>query len=724
MRILQRNVHASIEPKRHVNIYDIQDSGDDIRNWLSTIRGGDTIQLIMRAEFPAWANFCYEAELKIDGQTKLENDSNSGFALSAAWKGSSSYYQPLGRLEREIRVLGIDAGSFNDPVSCYLQTISLDDDSRDSYEALSYCWGDLLPDKTIKLRVPSPQTELPDEYDVAVTSTVYDAVRRLRPQNGPARLLWVDFLCVNQGDLEERAIQVSIMPKIYSRAECVHIWLGASSPDTEHVFEDVRRVASRYENDNDPRVASHDKDDIEGLHAPLVPEQLVPFIENWRRCDFAWFKRTWVLQEVANAASAVVHCGGDTLAWPIILRLSDCIIKAKRRTSLFRYAIMPPIFSSLFTLDNGRGAVSMQRQHTTGLSVLDVLVAGHDLDASDPRDKIFALLQFGTDTGDVEQLPDQIRPNYSKPVVQVFADFTRWWIATHKSLRILSAVHTARDRGWEQMSSGAPADLDALGHPTWCFWYGGTASWAKATLSLSPDAPYRATGESVPDMDLLTADADRPLSALRLRGHRICTIASIEPFPLYGAGPPREIRDAFVRLFDPVGDLKTWIWGREEQTIRHDRFRDIRMIFQEHFDAHVQYVRESGGALPCYSPCYFRSAAVNRDGGQRNSELEGSEGEGDIKIGLCPHNAKVGDLVVVLYGGRVPYLLREIRRDGPERGDQGRRSITSESEKDLGYSPSGSYGFIGECFLHGYMYGAALEKVAAQGLGSEVFGLV
>lgn len=53
---------------------------------------------------------------------------------------------------------------------------------------------------------------------------------------------------------------------------------------------------------------------------------------------------------------------------------------------------------------------------------------------------------------------------------------------------------------------------------------------------------------------------------------------------------------------------------------------------------------------------------------------------GDGLIGLCPSGAEIGDIVVVLYGARVPSLLR--------------------STLSLG-----EYFFVGECSADGVMYG-------------------
>lgn len=676
VRTAQYNIHASSQPRRHENVWNRHDQDLDVGAWLSTIRGGDTIQLIPRAEFPGWVNYIHEAELRAEGHVLSGAVWHSLSPIPTESVQGPAYYQKLDLARQQIRVLEIEAGQFDDPIICGMKTLFLLDEDHMEYSTLSYCWGSLTETSTLKLR-PSDDTqrEASSEYDVIVTSTLHDALRHLRPENGSPLVLWVDFVCINQNDLDERASQVAIMTYIYSSAIRVHIWLGPSSEESAYCFRFIQRIIQRA--DAVPFKANRTDEEIDHLHEPGKFHDNIPFVDKWRKCDFAWFKRTWVLQEVANANLAVVHCGRDSLPWPVILRLSECIIAAKRLTSLFRYAIMPPVFSRLFEI-TGEGYTSTRR--SARREILDVLVGAHDLDATDPRDKVFALLQFGTETHDVERLPPEIVPDYRKSTVQVFTNFTRWWIQEHKSLRILSAVHTLRDRGWQQMSAGDQIDLSELDHPSWSFWYSGTASWAKATLGLNYDSPHRASANTVPDLDLLQVSPEQG-SILRLAGHKICTITSIQSCPFFARGLPQELRQTFEDMFDPNGHWKTWIWNREEQEARPNTRH--APDYGQHFAPHQEYILQSHGCFPCYSPCLFRS----------------DQGADGVKIGLCPHYARVGDVVVILYGGTVPYVLRET-------------TSGEASEGDL------TWYLVGECYLRGHMDGCALESE------KEVFDIV
>ena len=56
------------------------------------------------------------------------------------------------------------------------------------------------------------------------------------------RLLWLDFLCIDQNNLDERASQVGLMREIYRRASEVLIWLGKSSPNSSAAISFLRET--------------------------------------------------------------------------------------------------------------------------------------------------------------------------------------------------------------------------------------------------------------------------------------------------------------------------------------------------------------------------------------------------------------------------------------------------------------------------------------------------
>jgi hypothetical protein len=84
-----------------------------------------------------------------------------------------------------------------------------------SYEALSYIWGG--PTNTVEI--------ICGQGRLSITVNLRDAIRRFRYKN-KCRVLWVDAICIDQRNIEERGKQVQLMGMIYWKADRVLVWLG------------------------------------------------------------------------------------------------------------------------------------------------------------------------------------------------------------------------------------------------------------------------------------------------------------------------------------------------------------------------------------------------------------------------------------------------------------------------------------------------------------------
>ena len=170
-------------------------------------------------------------------------------------------YVPFLESAEEIRLLTIEPGVYDDLIECSLANVSLRE--QPSYEALSYVWkscnpltpppfdqemtvakagkdgaisekmrfGDLADrEEYINLyhRVGGyyrPGIVVCDGIEITIGGELYMALKRLRFANSK-RVLWVDAVCINQDDLEERKLHVQFMGQIYTKAKKVLVWLG------------------------------------------------------------------------------------------------------------------------------------------------------------------------------------------------------------------------------------------------------------------------------------------------------------------------------------------------------------------------------------------------------------------------------------------------------------------------------------------------------------------
>ena len=90
------------------------------------------------------------------------------------------------------------------------------------FEALSYCWGAVQPIKFMQLNGKRS----------AITPNLFSAIRHVTVRRDEPLILWVDAVCINQGDNTEKAQQVALMRDIYERASRTIVWLG---PDKDHL---------------------------------------------------------------------------------------------------------------------------------------------------------------------------------------------------------------------------------------------------------------------------------------------------------------------------------------------------------------------------------------------------------------------------------------------------------------------------------------------------------
>ncbi|KAI1371574.1 heterokaryon incompatibility protein-domain-containing protein [Hypoxylon crocopeplum] len=705
----QKNMHASSVPHRHENVWDTESSDEAGSAWLQSVQGGDTVQVFPMAMLQLWTNYVYEVEIVVEGDFEIPETSLASEAAYGSMIEKPSFYRPLQESRRQTRLLSLHAGTFEEPIICSIMTVSLDDAGHDKYDALSYCWGDTHVDKIIQLQSTThiPGNETPT-YEIPITLNLYEALRHLRPENGLPRMLWVDAVCIDQENFGERSQQVALMPIIYAEAARVVVWLGVNtgSPVRRECFSALQAIQERLQIRQGTSV-TYASQELEQQEADVINAaipNMVDYTIQWNLCDFDWFKRTWVLQEISNARTATFRCGFDEVAWPVVssvIRLlqaeklgSALVQAASQPANVLRSAIVPSIWFSILRLGSDN---QVPRVEASSDGILEILIKAHSLKATDLRDKLFALLQFGKETRDVAKLPAIISVDYSKPTIDVFTDFVRWWICTHRSLRILSAVHTLKGRGWQKMGYVEPPGLGALEYPSWCFWPVGDDRIANATLGLAMEAPYRAGGSTVPDIELINSPrvAINP-RILQVGGYRLCSIAHIAPLPFWALpDEPNELKDAFMRVFDPASYRRFVMPDQNGQDMAKLN-EGIQEFLARHYTYHTRGFKGRIPYVPCLSPCYFATNDPN-----------------DERHGLCPHNARAGDIIVMLCGGPVLYLLREANSEGED--EKGSMETAMKDRR---------FNFVGECFLQGYMNGKMLIDVEEKGLEREIFNLM
>ena len=162
-------------------------------------------------------------------------------------------------------------------IRCELFEYIIPKSSTNPYEALSYCWGGEEKPKSILI---IGDQDRKNDQELAVTENLYVALSHLRDFILP-RVIWVDAVCINQTDGEEKMTQIQLMPAIYAKASRVIVWLGAAQDDSDEAFDLILSAAN--ESLNPPNTQ------LERARSPRALEQKIQQLLNP-----PWFSRIWV----------------------------------------------------------------------------------------------------------------------------------------------------------------------------------------------------------------------------------------------------------------------------------------------------------------------------------------------------------------------------------------------------------------------------------------------
>lgn len=229
-------------------------------------------------------------------------------------------YEDLNLENREFRLLIIDRILFSStPHQCALRQVSLSD--CESFVALSYVWGD--ESNTVELKI--------NGHSYYVTPNVLSALQHLSEL--AARLvIWVDAICINQGNLRERSDQVRMMGDIYKNAEHVLVWLGPQGGESDLGLNIIRDLGNAY---HDYKCSEKAFQSIEEKYVSTQDQAWTSLSQLLRR---PWWSRLWTVQEVVLGSQVSLICGTQSISWNSMyhtyhaLRNMDEIINSKFRS--------------------------------------------------------------------------------------------------------------------------------------------------------------------------------------------------------------------------------------------------------------------------------------------------------------------------------------------------------------------------------------------------------
>jgi hypothetical protein len=339
-----------------------------------------------------------------------------------------------------IRILELLPGDDTEILKCRLLTVQLSKNS--SYETLSYVWGD--PSHPVAIECNNGHLD--------IGQNLHAALRRLQDTT-EHRHFWADAICIDQSNTAERSHQVSLMGQIYWKAQHLNIWLGPDeNGNAERVFSLIRDAAAKIESSVSAAnmewcIPSMTLDDIFDGHASATRIALRDML------FLPWFYRVWIVQENGLSNEATFRWGSaqlDRTRWFTLLRF----LYENRETLLLTFRVnLTPFYLSI---NYWKPTRSKDKEDAISgyQAFLDCLMLARSLQATDPRDHVYAFLAypiFAQNQGDSRSFLDEsgsftsgtemeITPDYTRAAADIYTDLGIRYLTCTQDLRFLSCV--------------------------------------------------------------------------------------------------------------------------------------------------------------------------------------------------------------------------------------------------------------------------------------------
>ena len=616
---------------------------------------------------------------------------------------------------------------------CEVYQASLDDISSDgqpSFAALSYVCGD----PALAQHVRCGQDYIP------TTQNLFDALLHVRHGDRP-RLLWADGLSIDQENTEERNHQVGMLHQIYSQAHVIS-WLGTYKGTNLAALADYVSLTARIQTSTvrsaeapglslfdicEAAIAKYeerlDRDAFKSTHRPQLPDMS-------QILDAVYFTRVWVAQEIFLGKSVTCQLGCQRFSVAVLVaslefwQVHSHTGQGAKVEDVASHYLVPSLMRRWDTLQ--------VRNQTQDLAVVEGFGKKQ---CSDLRDHIYGLSALF-------ESPSGYPIDYSLSVAEVFCNFAVHCFEALHDLSILWFFRSIMQRKYTEPPAYPSVAYDCfvrssaneeVALPSWCPLWTAESSSIGRTLSNAPETRWNASG----DRDLYF---DRPSTfAVTLEGCVISKVTwcstNIVDFRHSAGDLIVEVVEKFLscRQDSPSTNtahdldlanllpsiLETLSWNpylypedpifsmfhpnlpRSTQTLLEERQPEDRV----HEFLGPVYLRGEVREL-------FRSAGLGIDSRIPKGdypdiicriELQIFMASGgccvfvtdDGRIGTGLPGMMAGDVLCVLFGGDVPYILRPTEIEG-------------------------QYLLIGECYVEELMGGEAMEM----GLQEQRFTLV
>jgi hypothetical protein len=401
-----------------------------------------------------------------------------------------------------------------------------------------------------------------------------------------------------------------------------------------------------------------------------IDEEVVALVNN------PWWSRVWVIQEVAMSRDVVFQCGRVLTSW-------DGVYSTVEHTSAhFVRGSFPLILKVLLMSPKSKSVSSQFNSLEQQMELSDLLERFRYCEATDPRDKIYAILGMASDID-----PGDINIDYMLPVQQLYQNVVRFLITKHKNLDILGAFKQQKSPfqsllpSWvpdwpfstihvdEQSFSRKLVNRDSKGSVSKAYFASGNTAVSANCISDMESLVLKGfVFDALDDLFTRAVSFYIDSSAFNTAQQHNTVIQEWDDNALQA-----------TRVLDPYANtygMKEAFW----RTLVADMIGDGRAsgepLAEEMFDVWSNRAKAPDAVRDFTEP--FVSAVVRAS--QNRRFYTTSRGF----MVLAPAAAMKGDVACILLGGQTPFILR---RD------------------------AGSFHLVGACYVHGIMFGETMEDL-------------
>lgn len=363
----------------------------------------------------------------------------------------------------------------NDDISCSLQSVPMG--RYCDYCALSYSWATEDGDASVTERI------IVDGQRLGVTRNLSDGIGRVFA--GPERRMpiWIDAVCIDQSNVEERNSQVARMGSIYSNAAEVICWLGGGGSALEN--ENIATLIDCFSNPRhahfrEHKLTLHDGSTLDLCLAHAAssaaralewfhinddegpPKSLPDFISDLfeinvltlavteaRRvlkafCTKRYWSRRWIVQEVCQASGEIsIQWASHEAHYLQVCAMLDAMYSLINFDELNMLGVKGLDIDFLLSAAHYRvEGLFRMRNHIQGgpetNSLSSIVRRCVDFECSDPKDIVYSLLSLDPKTTlrtDYRTTTGQVYTSFAVDLVQRShtLQYLLWWAAATRA---------------------------------------------------------------------------------------------------------------------------------------------------------------------------------------------------------------------------------------------------------------------------------------------------